>query len=423
MQSLRHKIYNWLRWSEKYVKTDMVYLAKGGFWQILGQVAISALSFGLIFLFANYLPKEIYGLYRYILSLAGILSIFTLSGMNQAVSQTVATGNEGALRDSVRYQLKWNLVQFVAFCALSSYYFYNENISLALPLFIIGIFAPLTQAFNTYGAYLEGKRQFRLNNIFSITSTAIYSVGMMLVIMLSGKVTLLILVYALTTFGTTLLFYLVTLHKFNPPVTRNQNSLKYGRELTFISLIGPVVAQIDKIILAHFWGVAQLASYSIATAIPDRGISFIKGWIAIAFPKFSTKTPLELNRVLYLRIFQGLLIGSVCTIGYVMISPYLFTYFLPKYLDNLFYSQLLSISFIFALPNRYISLLRVSQKMSGLILTNSLIENLIRLTSYIILGIWGGILGLVLAQVLNAAISLLINIIMWNTYNRDMKIA
>lgn len=415
MESIKSYTYNLLRKSETFFKADMVYVAKGNSWQILGQVVTSLLALAMVMIFANYLPKETYGLYRYILSLAGILGVFTLMGMNQAVSQAVATGDEGALRASIRYQLKWNVLQFFAFCTLSAYYFYNHNTPVAASLLVMGIFSPLTQAFNTYGAYLSGKKEFRLNNIFSIISTAVYVAGMAAIVILNGEVFWLIVVYSLSTLGATLVFYIVTLRIFKPPATKSADALKYGRELTFIGFIGPIVSQLDKIILTHFWGATQLAVYSLALAVPDRATIAIKNLVGIGMPKFSTKTPNELNKVFYLRIFQGMLIGALCTAAYVVLSPYLFKYLLPKYLDALLFSQLLSISFIFSMPNRYISLLMTSQKLSKLIFANSLIQNVIRVSLYVVLGIFGGILGLVIAQILNSFISMLINIVTWRT--------
>lgn len=418
MWNLRNKVYDTLRWSEKYTRADMVYLAKGNFWQVLGQVVSSVLSLALIFVFANYLPKETYGLYRYILSLAGVLGIFTLGEMNQAVSQAVASGDEGALRASVRYQLKWNTLQLFAFFALGAYYFYSNNTPVALSLFVMGIFSPLAQALNTYSAYLNGKKQFRLNNIFSIIATGIYVISMITVIIMSGNIIWLIATYSIVTFVTTVAFYMQTLRIFKPPTTEAYGTLKYGRELTFISLISPIVSQIDKIILTHFWGATQLALYSLSTAIPGRATSFIKSLADIGFVKFARKTPEELNKVFYIRIFQGLLIGTICTIGYIVAAPYLFKYLIPKYLDALFYSQLLSISFLFAIPNRYISLLLASQKLSRVIFINNVIQNIIRICSYIVLGIWGGFFGLIIAQVSNSLISLLTNIVMWRTNSK-----
>lgn len=414
LEKIKVKIYKLLRWSEKHTKTDMVYLAKGGFWITFGQSINSILSLLLVIAFANLLPKETYGLYRYILAIASILNIFTLTGMNSAVTIAIAAGNDGALRASVRYQFKWNVLMFSVFLILGVYYIINNNLILSASFFILGLFVPATMALNTYGAYLEGKKKFKIANIASIISTFVYIMGVFIAILFSGKVIWLIFAYAFTTFLTTLLFYIFVLRKFKPPTSPIiDDTLKYGRELSFLKLIGPIVSQIDKIILAHFWGPSQLAIYSLAKAIPDRVVSFTKNWVSIGFPKFATKTPKEINTVFYRRIFHGMSVGVAIAVLYILISPYLFKYLLPQYSDGAIYSQFLAMSLIFAIPNRYLSLLFVSQKLSKTIFTISLTNNFIAILLYIVLGVWGGIFGLVIASVLNSFFGMLINIIIW----------
>lgn len=419
MEKIKSAANYFLDEGEKYLKVDTKYLARGGFWVLIGQIGTQLISFGLVIFFANFLSKDTYGLYRYILSLAGIFYIFTLDGMNTAVGQAVATGDEGALRPAVRYQLKWNLLMTLALLLLSGYYFLNNSWTLAISLATIGAFAPMTAAFNTYGAYLGGKKEFRLSNILAIISTLIYAVGMVVVVLVSGEVVWLILAYSLTTFLASFMLYLFTIHKFRPPLNSTTNVTRYGRQLTLIGLLGPVVSQIDKIILTHFWGPAQLAVYSLATAIPGRATSLIKDWVDIVSPKLAAKTPQEINRVFYKRIIQGLSIGLVLTIIYVIISPTVFKYLLPKYLDTVFYSQLLALSLIFAMPNRYLGLLFTAQKLPKVILTNSVTQNFIRLFLYIVLGVWGGILGLVWAQVINTFVSFVTSIIIWRRFSHQ----
>ena len=238
--------------------------------------------------------------------------------------------------------------------------------------------------------------------------------GILTAILLSGEVIWLITAYAVTTFAPTLFFYIFILRKFKPPVVADaRDTLKYGRELSFIRLLGPITSQIDKIILAHFWGTAQLATYLLAMAVPNRATSLIKNWIGIGFPKFAAKTPKEINTVFYRRIFQGMSVGAVIAILYVLFAPYLFKYLLPQYLEGVLYSQILAISFVFAMPNRYISLLFESQKLSRLIFVRTMIQSVIVILLYVVLGIWGGILGLVIAYVLNSFIGMLVNIVMW----------
>lgn len=414
MQNLRHKLYQLLRGSEHFFKTDMVYVAKSGFWVTFGQILTSTLSLVLVIVVANLLPKETYGLYRYVLSLASVFNIFTLTGMNRAVAQAAAIGNEGALRTSVRYQIKWNVIMLLAFWSLSLFYFVNGNLLLSISILILSFFVPLTSAFSTYSAYLDGIREFRLNNIFSVISNLMYVAGIILAIIFSGQVPWLVFAYALATFTSSLIFYITTIRLFKSPInTADDSFLKYGKKLTWIGLLSPIVSQIDKIVLSHFWGPIQLAVYSLATAVPDRATNFIKSWVSIGFPKLANKTRKEIDAVFYRRIFQGLSIGILVTIAYILVAPYVFKYLLPQYLDATFYSQILALSFIFAMPNRYVSLILESQKLSKVIFIRSLIQSLIMILLYIILGIWGGILGLVIAQVLNAFTGMLINIAMW----------
>lgn len=416
MRNLRHSIYCLLRQSEGFFKADMVYVAKGGFWVTFGQGLTSLLSLLLIIVVANFLPKETYGLYKYIISLAGVFSIFTLTGMNRAVARAAATGQIGMLKASVKYQIKWNSLMMLALWGLSAYYFYNSNLVLAQAFLALGVFLPLTTSLNTYAAYLEGKRQFRLNNIFSVTSTALYVGGMLLAIIAGGETLSLVIAYSLTTFLSSLFFYLFTLKHFEPNEENPDMSfLKYGRELTFIGLMGPVVSQADKIILTHFWGPVPLAVYALAIAVPERATTFIKSWVGISFPKLAGKSLKEINSVFYKRIFQGLLIGAVFTLLYILVAPYLFKYLLPQYLEAVAYSQILAFSFIFAMPNRYVSLLLESQKMSRKIFIRGVTQNIIMISLYISLGIYGGIMGLVLAQVLNAFAGVLVNILIWRT--------
>lgn len=422
LKNIKSKVTTLLLWSQKYTKADMLYIAKGGFWVMFGQGINGILSLILLIAFANLLPKETYGLYRYILSILGILNIFTLTGMNSAVSRSIARGNDGVLRPSVIYQLKWNSLMLIACLLLSGYYFIKDDTVLASSLCILGIFVPFTLAFGTYGAYLEGKKQFRTANIFSVISTFVYSVGILITVILSDEVIWLIAIYAITTFITSFVFYIYTIKKFNPPVADDtEGTLAYGRTLTFIRLLGPITAQIDKIILAHFWGSGQLATYALASAIPSKGVPALKKIIDIGFPKFAKNTYEEINTVFFKRIFQGLLIGAIASISYILVAPYLFTYLLPQYTEGILYSQILGLTFIFALPTRYIGLLFESQKLSNLTLLNTIISSLLAIVLFVSLGTIGGLLGLTIAVVLHSFFALLINLIAWklNTQNSN----
>ena len=81
MPKIKNTTLKALLWLQGYTKTDMVYLASGGFWAVFSQLVVSFGTFLLAIAFAHFVSKEAYGEYKYILSIAGILGTFTLNGL------------------------------------------------------------------------------------------------------------------------------------------------------------------------------------------------------------------------------------------------------------------------------------------------------------------------------------------------------
>ena len=108
LERTRLAIYRLLRRSESYTKTDMVYLAKGSFWLTILQITGTISGFFLSVAFANFFPKHEYGIYKYILSVGGIIGAFTLTGLGPAIMQAVAKGSDGVLREGFFINLRWS---------------------------------------------------------------------------------------------------------------------------------------------------------------------------------------------------------------------------------------------------------------------------------------------------------------------------
>jgi O-antigen/teichoic acid export membrane protein len=160
LPKLRNRIYSLLRTSEKYTKTDMVYLAKGGFWLGFGQVGISFIAFILSITFARYVSKEVYGTYRFLLSLFWTLTAFSFTGLSAAVVRAIAQGKEGAYRQSFKYSIIGSAPMSAIAFGIAYYHFYHTNSTLGLGALAIAILGPLFQLAYLYGSFLEGKKDF-----------------------------------------------------------------------------------------------------------------------------------------------------------------------------------------------------------------------------------------------------------------------
>ena len=168
MLNPKKKIYKALKWSQKYTQTDMVYLARGGFWLVLGQTITSLAALALTLALANLLSIKTLGTYRYVLSIAGILAIPTLSGMNTALLQAVSRGKEGSLISILKTKLKWGSLATLGSIGVAGYYFLQGNNTLALAFLIISLFIPLMNTFIIYESFLQGKKRFDIQNKYRI---------------------------------------------------------------------------------------------------------------------------------------------------------------------------------------------------------------------------------------------------------------
>ena len=413
---MKEKIKDWLLWSQKYTKTDMVYIAKGGFWSSLGFTVNSLLSTVLLIAFANLMPKETYGIYKYIMSIGGALGFFTLTGINNAITQAVAKGYEGALKEGVKAQLKWNTLFSIATGIGGIYYFLKGNQTFALSLIILGIFFPIYSAFNSYGFFLAGKKEFKLLAKYQIIFAFIYTAGMITGLYFTKNIVVLVLLYSTFHFLTTLYFYSKTLKTFKPKegtVIEKKELFKFGGHLSIVNIFSTLSQYVDKIAVFQFLGPAQLATYALALAMPDRIKGFIKSITGIILPKLSEKTLEEIKPVFYKRTFQGLVIGAVLSGIYILIAPFIFKVFFSKYLDSVFYSQLVALSLIFIVPATYMGSVFRSQKMIKTIYLSSTASHILRIVLFLIFGILWGILGVIFASILMYLIGLLYNFVLW----------
>lgn len=343
MEKLKSNIHAFLRWSEKYTKTDMVYLAKGGFWLVGGSITSSLIGFLLTIIFANLLPKETFGSYKYVLSFVGILSIPALPGMGTAIAQTVAQGNEGSFISSLKTKIKWGFLSTIFSFILSSYYYINQNNILAISFFLIGIFIPFMESFGIYSNYLHGKKLFSMQSKFDVFSQL--TAGIITTITIFFTKNLFILLFAYLTAWTLVRFIglNLTLKKFPPNDKKDPSVITYSKHLSLMRVIGTISSSLDKILLWHFLGPIQVATYVLALSIPTHLNNLTRSINRLAFPKLAQQKPDNLKRTLPSKIFRLFVAIIFVVIFYIIFAPLIFKLFFPKYMEAVLYSQIFSI--------------------------------------------------------------------------------
>ena len=150
-------IYNLLKKSEKFTGTDNVYIAKHGAFLTLGNIIGIISSFLLSIAFAQLLPKETFGQYKYILSIMSLLAIFSLEGMNKAIIRSVAMGIEGVFKSGLKTKIKWSLIGSILSIGLAIFFWFRGNVEFTISFLIISLFLPIIKGSASFEAYLSGK--------------------------------------------------------------------------------------------------------------------------------------------------------------------------------------------------------------------------------------------------------------------------
>ena len=412
MSSLLARTERLLRWSEKYMKTDMVYLAKGGFWLTLGQIVSVATGLLLVIAFANLLPKDVYGNYKFILSLAGIISAFTLTGMDVAVTQAVARGADGAFRTGFRVQLKWSLLILLAALFGAVYYEIQGNRITAISLLIVGACAPIIESCSLSGAYLNGKKDFRASAFYGIFRNLVPMTALIVTMAYTQSLLLIVLAYFLSHALSSSLVYLHVLKTYAPARTADDSNISYSKHVSFLNITSIIISYIDKILVFHFLGAVQLAIYGIAFSLPGQMKVVTKTINTLAFPKMSSAPLSAIRETIYQKAFRLFLVFAVVVVAYILAAPFIFRLMFPQYLEAVPLSQLFALGYLFS-PVILFSQAFLAQKRKKEIYVNKIAAACIRVTLLLTLLPAFGIWGAGFAYVLGNAASFVITIVLF----------
>lgn len=396
MQQIKNKASAALRWSEKYTKTDMLYFAKGSFWLVFAQACAVLSSFGMAIVFAHFISKETYGNYRFIITATGIISNFSLIGISTSITQSIARGYEGALRKGVRQNFRWSILLPIIGFSLAIYYWIMGNTNFAIAFTITGITTPIINSFGLYRAFLNGKKNFRVDSIFVIIRNVVPALAIAGAILITKNSLYLIITYFSAATLVTLVLYWTTIALYKPNNRLDPHTLQYAKHLSAMDFLVNVAAKIDEVIVFHFIGAAGLAIYSYAIAIPDQITGLFRNIGSLAFPKYAVLDPKIIKKTVYQKTKKLILALTVATVAYIIVAPYIFYIFFPQYTISIHYSQLAILTIISVsslLAGTAMRAMKATQELYAISVIGSVAEFIIIIPLVYLYGIWGVIIA------------------------------
>ncbi len=400
-EKTKNLIYSLLKKSERYTQTDMIYLAKGGFWLTLGQIISTAASLLLAIAFANLLDPTTYGNYKYILSLVGVLGIFALTGIGTAVTQAVARGLEDSFYTGFKTKLKWGLLGSLVAIGGAIYYWIRGNYLLPIPLLISAIFLPLMLASQIYGSFLVGRRLFSIQVKYSVFSRIVSAGAIITTLLITKNLFWIIAVYFVSNTFLNYSFYLISKRKFQPNKKEDPQTLSYGKHLSLMNVFNQMAFYLDRILVFHYLGAIELAIYQFAIAPPEQIKGLLKNIRPLALPKFSQGKKEEIKKTIFKKMGKLFLFLLPIVAIYIFIAPFLYKIFFPQYLKSVFYSQLFILSLL-CVPFSFLGIIILqSQKAQKQLYQLNIFSSITKIIILFLFVYFYGLLGVILARIIS----------------------
>ena len=313
---------------------DSHYYAKNGAFVVVGHAVTIVRGFVTGYIVARFFDQEVYGQYQFMLSVLGTFSVFALSGMSHSVTRAWARDDAFSLWGVIKPQLSVSLIVSVALLASIPFlgrFGREEFTSMFVAAALLFPLAPTAMV--RYGGYTVGKSRFDL----ALEVTTVSSVLMILItglIIAFNQSALLMLIAAM---AVTPLVQFAYSRGIKPPEAagkpdNTKGIVRYAWQLTFATLPSDLVWYLDKLLISYFFGLNQLALFSVALLIPEQAKVFAKQFFPITFAKQAANSDSKARRAHLVKIIViGTVIFAVGIAAYVAVCPWIMPFLFPGY--------------------------------------------------------------------------------------------
>jgi O-antigen/teichoic acid export membrane protein len=176
-----------------------------------------------------------------------------------------------------------------------------------------------------------------------------------------------------------------------------------------MGVIGTIASYLDRLLIFHYLGAAEVAIYSIAIAPPEQIKSLFKNIGTLALPKFAQRTKEEIKKTMVGKIWKSVLILLVVAVVYIILAPLIFKLFFPKYPESIIFSQIFAISLVTISLLIPYSALQAQSSKKELYLFN-IFSPLFQIITLFIGIYFYGLMGIIIARILTRFFSLTLSI-------------
>jgi O-antigen/teichoic acid export membrane protein len=267
---------------------------------------------------------------------------------------------------------------------------------LGVSFLLVSILAPVTLIFILANTYYTGTKNFKLSAISLNLVQLTQFISVVSIAYLTSDILYSISAFLISTIIANLISIFFILNKYKNYIGLNHIDITESAledagasKLNVSSIFSGFVYQLDKLLLFHFVGAAQLAIYSIVLAISDQLRAPFKAVSSIFLPRMSENNT---NKSKVLKLFTLMTLFSVILTAFLIsINPYIFKYIFPKYIDYTYLANAASLIIIFSSGSILMTFLQ-ARKNFEIINNNAILMTILMLALYPIAALYQSLL-------------------------------
>ncbi len=406
---LKQQIFRLSRWSERYTKTNTLYVVASSLWLNIGRIIGIGSGLLLTTAFANLLTPETFGAYKYILAVAGLVAAFGLNGMGSALSRAIAQKKYHVIPSVVRTTMLWALPASIVSASIAAYYFTQGNTLLGWGFLGIAIFNVFSSGYGLSKSILVATGDFKANMVITIPRTLFPVFAVLGTLLLTQHIVWIIGVYFLSNMVASWAMYQFALWKLRVKESAQDvaDTVLYGTHLSALGFFVAVSSQIDQLLLFHFAGGATLAIYALALAPVQEARGALDNFVTILFARIAGKSTEDARRSTSLRARQMFLISLAATLAYIACIPFLFYVLFPQYTASILVTQVLALTLLFqprGILDAYLLAHGEIKKRYVWILSSQVIKLTLNVSLIPFFGLWGVVAAAITSEAITALV-------------------
>jgi O-antigen/teichoic acid export membrane protein len=252
------------------------------------------------------LSQESYGEYNFLLSVVGLLSIFALPGLNEAIMQSVARGKVGTYRAALPLGFFSSFLGSLILFGFGVWYWNQNDLVLATTLFFASAVFPFAHGLEQWRSIKTGQEDFvsiaRWEGAISLVTALLIIGGIHLI---PGNILVPLGVILLVKSMQNLWLTCTALKRTGKNQPAETGSLSYGVKTSFYSALGLISMYIDKLLLFFFLSPASLAIYVVAERFPKIIKNLIKNLATVVAPRFAKHRHYTPQLDTFIKYFSG----------------------------------------------------------------------------------------------------------------------